>query len=356
MNLQTIAPHDPPYLTAELPEVGGELGPLPEHFVVDEVPLYLPSGSGEHLYVRVQKRSLNTTDLVRQIARTAGVRPQDIGYAGMKDKHAVTSQWLSLPRTAVPPDSWSLPEGAAVLEASYHNNKLRTGHQKGNRFRIRLVKVEAEGLRKAEEICAAIQRHGLVNYFGEQRFGHGGNNLMAALRFASEGARSRSPKARFHNKLYPSVLQAEVFNRYATARIERGLKSPLAGEVVRLSATHSFFQVEVPETEMPRWQTRDILPTGPIFGPRMRAASGPALELEESAQAALGLTPDMLASLGRMAQGTRRDLLVFPESLTVREVAPGELELEFELPSGSYATQLVRELTRAPRFGARGEA
>src|SRR5690242_8130075 len=126
-----MTPHLPPIWTADLPAAGGRIGPSPEDFRVDEVPLYAASGTGEHLYVRIEKTGMNTRDAVRALARAAGVQPSEIGTAGMKDKHAVTSQWMSLPaRGTPPPETWILGDRLRVLETSRHGNKLRTGHLK----------------------------------------------------------------------------------------------------------------------------------------------------------------------------------------------------------------------------------
>ena len=132
---ETTLPFDPPFCTSALPAVGGAIGPEPEHFRVDEIPAYAASGEGEHCYVRIEKRLLTTPEAVKLIAEVAGVDARDIGYAGLKDKHAVTTQWLSLPKKSVPAEQWKLPDRLRVLESSFHANKLRTGHLTGNRFR-----------------------------------------------------------------------------------------------------------------------------------------------------------------------------------------------------------------------------
>src|SRR5262249_43071472 len=161
------------------------------HFRVDEIPAYAASGSGEHLYVRVQKRELTTPELVRRLARAAGVDARDVGYAGLKDKHAVTSQWLSFPAQAAPPEGWELPPGVELLEVSRHGNKLRTGHLAGNRFSIALVGGGAGAAERARAIADALLARGLPNYFGAQRFGRGGANLELARSWLADGAKKR---------------------------------------------------------------------------------------------------------------------------------------------------------------------
>lgn len=346
----------PPFATDDLPGTGGAIGPEPEDFQVDEIPLYSFSGDGEHLFVRVKKRRMTTRDAVLAIARAAGVPPGEVGSAGMKDKHAVTTQWLSLPaRRAGAVESWRLPDGLEVLEVSRHTNKLRTGHLEANTFRIRLAGVASDAESSAARIVARLRERGLPNYFGAQRFGRDGGNLAAALDWLgaeARGQRTRLPP--FERKLFASVVQSEVFNRYVTARVERGLERPLRGEVVRLEGTGSMFAVEDPEREAPRWKSNDIHPTGPMIGPKMRKAHADALELEERAVGSVGLDEGRLRELGRHADGTRRDLLVsLPDLRAEIEADSGTTNamiISFTLPSGSYATEVVREFSREPFF------
>jgi tRNA pseudouridine13 synthase len=347
------APHEPPLSCADLPATGGALGPAPEDFVVDEVLLHQPSGEGEHLFVRIRKRELTTQDALEAIARTAGVHPREVGSAGMKDKHAVTTQWLSLPSSTRPVDGWQLPEGLFVLESTKSVKKLRTGQLTGNHFRLRLTNVPAGGLGRALAIAERLRSAGLPNYFGAQRFGAGGGNLARALFWLSRAPVPRGKRGRFYFKLYPSVVQSEVFNRYLTLRRELGFERLLDGEVVRLDGSGSVFVVDDPERERARLEARDIHPTGPMPGPKMKRAEREAAVLEERTRREAGLAPELEAALGKLVDGTRRDLLVWTKDLAVSEPEPGTLELSFFLPAGSYATGLVRELTRGPFFGER---
>lgn len=353
-------PSIPPFATNDLPGTGGTIGPEPEDFQVDEIPLYSFSGEGEHLYVHVRKRRMTTREAVAALARAAGIPQGEIGTAGMKDKHAVTTQWMSLPaRRAKPKESWELPEGMQVLETTRHGNKLRTGHLRANHFRIRLTNVEPDAADRAAAIVARIHERGLPNYFGAQRFGRDGGNLASAIAWLeseASGQRTRVPP--FERKLFASVVQAEVFNRYVTARLAAGLERPLLGEVVRLEGTGSMFEVEDPERELARWQSKDIHPTGPMIGPKMRKSRADALSLEQAAISAVGLGEGTLGELGRHADGTRRDVLVPVADLrcdeendqTDGDVKKRALVVEMTLPSGSYATEVVREFSREPFF------
>jgi tRNA pseudouridine13 synthase len=336
----------PGWFTADLPAPGGAVGPEPEDFRVDEIPLFEPEGRGDHLYVLLRKRRWTTPEAIRALARAAGIRERDVGSAGLKDKHAVTTQWLSLPAAASPVDRWQLPEGLEILRATRGERKLRTGQQRGNRFRIHLTGTAEDGLVRARAIGARLSELGLPNYFGAQRFGHRGDNLEQAVSWLEAGAAATGPRARFLRKLYPSVIQSEIFNRYLALRLELGTRRLLDGEVVRLDGSNSVFVVTDPEREEPRLRARDIHPTGPMIGPKMKAAERAALELEQRAVEQLGLPLAARDHLGRLAPGTRRDLIVWPEELGIDTAEEAGLLLEFALPSGSYATQLIREFTR----------
>jgi tRNA pseudouridine13 synthase len=348
-----LLPQEPPILTRHLPPVGGKIGPDCADFRVEELPAYLPSGAGEHRYVQVEKTGLSTPELVTVLSRAANLGERDIGYAGMKDKHAVTVQWLSLPRKCVPAEQWKLPNSVRVLAESYHTNKLRTGHLHGNRFNIRLVALEPDAATRLSPLLEVIKK-GVLNAFGEQRFGHGGSNIDLALAWLSDPRSLRGKRARFLSKLYPSVLQSELFNRYLSARLKIGLDHLLLGEIVRLEGTGSNFVVEDFATEQIRYERREIHPQGPMFGPKMRPAAADALALEGSVLAELGLLPEALDALGSHAPGTRRDLKLTVSELTTElgydALGAPQLRVTFSLPAGAYATQILRELCHTPWF------
>jgi len=215
----------------------------------------------------------------------------------MKDKHAVTRQWISVPESVLArrtgttdanPDRIELPEPLRLLDVSRHTNKLRLGHLSGNRFEIRLVDLEVpdteQAVARALRILNALNQDGLPNYFGRQRFGHGGNNLQKALDSLAPTPRGAAPerghadrepaqprhrprrRSSFEQKLFPSVLQSEVFNRYVSLRVELGLERLLDGEVVRLSGKNAMFTVTDPAAEQARLASGDIVLTGPMPG------------------------------------------------------------------------------------------
>src|SRR5262249_10851006 len=158
---EAVNPHEPPLSGHDLPLVEARIGPEFEDFVVDELPAYAASGQGKHLYARIEKRGFTSPQIVRQVARAAGGDGRDVGYAGLKDKHAVTTQWLSLPLKARPIDEWRLPESVRIVEQARHSNKLRTDHLAGNHFRIRLVSSQPDRLERARAIATFLETHGL---------------------------------------------------------------------------------------------------------------------------------------------------------------------------------------------------
>jgi len=351
------APAELPFEHLDLAALGGQIGPEPEDFVVDEVPLYAAAGQGDHWYVRLGKRERTTADLKRAVAQAASVPEREIGHAGLKDKHAVTSQWLSVPvPRSTPPSAWQLPEPYRLLEVTRHGNKLRIGHLEGNRFRIRLVGMAPGALAAAAALCQRIAEQGIGNCFGSQRFGLGQRNLETALTLLQR--RRLGPRAGQRGKFLASVIQSEIFNRYLILRSELGRQRLLAGDVVRLQGSRAVFVVADPEKEAPRLAAGDIHLTGPLVGPKMKASEGQPLELERAVLASLGLDEDALRELGRSAPGTRRDLLLRPDGLTWQPDAaqPGSLVVEFSLPSGAYASLVIRALTRQdPWSGANTE-
>jgi tRNA pseudouridine13 synthase len=341
---------EPPYATPDLPGSGGTLRGSPEDFRVDEVPAYLPSGAGPHLYVRIEKRGRTTPDALRAIARALGVPDRDAGYAGLKDKDAVTTQWLSFP-VARDPDPASLEgPGLRVLEVSRHTNKLRAGHVRANRFGI-VVRGGDAG--RALAAAAALAARGLPNFFGPQRFGAGGRNAAvgrALLRGERTPEAGRAARDRFLRRLSLSAYQSLLFNRWLAERMADGLfAAALSGDVMKKLDTGGLFDCEDPAVDGPRVARFEISPAGPMFGHKLRPAAHVALAREERILAAEGIALADFARGGGEAEGTRRAARLRVE-VAVEPLDPGDGEgyrARFELPRGSYATVLMRELTKA---------
>ena len=314
----------------------------PEDFRVDEQPLYPAAGAGGHTFVRVEKRLRTTEAVARDLARAAGARPQDVGYAGRKDRVAVATQWLSVPELD-PHAALALElPGARVLEAVRHPHKLRTGHLLGNHFEIRVRGVDAAARARAEARGAEIASRGMPNRFGEQRFGRAGDNAERARRLrAGEIAVRDRRDARF----LVSAWQAEVFNAVLLAR-PLPLHELEVGDLAMRHDSGGVFVVEDPARERERARAFEISPTGPVFGPRMTWPGGAVVLRERAVMAEHGLDPDSLRLAGVRARGARRALRVRPGAPAF-EPDGDDVLLRFDLPAGSYATVLVEEL-----FGA----
>lgn len=346
-----------PYVTADLPGSGGRVKASPDDFRVDEVPAYVPQGSGQHLWLRVEKRDRTTRDVVRALARVLGVPDREVGYAGMKDRAAVTTQWLSFP-AARDPDAASLAgDGYRVLECSRHQNKLRTGHLRGNRFTIA---VRGGDLERARACAEALRQRGLPNFFGSQRFGADGKNADVGrallLGRTDDPAVRRAARDRFLRRLVLSAWQSRAFNAWLSERIRDGLfAAALAGDVMKKLDSGGVFVCEDTVADQPRVIAFEISPAGPMFGHKMKPASGEAREREERLLAAEGVAEADLARGGDETEGTRRAARI-PVAIEL-EAIEGGYRAAFELPKGSYATVVMGELTKAEKIevGDEGE-
>jgi tRNA pseudouridine13 synthase len=333
-----------PQLTGDIPRVQGELKLRPEDFEVEELPAYPPGGSGEHLYLWIEKRELNTQDAVARIAQSIGARTDGAGYAGLKDRRAVTRQWLSFHHAATPEPAQIAVEGVRVLAVSRHVNKLRTGHLRGNRFTVRLTGVPTEHDAHASAALARLAEQGLPNYYGAQRFGFEGKNLSSAWAWIVGGG--RPPGKPFLRKLFVSTLQSALFNAWLGDRIEAGeLLCALEGDIMRKEETGGLFACSDAALDSERVRSWEISATGPMFGARMRSAEATALARELALLERFGVASEHFERVARSGEGTRR-----PSRVRVSDIAQrrdGEdLVLSFTLPKGSYATVLLAELTK----------
>jgi len=330
-------------LTAGLPGTGGRLRASPEDFEVEELPAYPPSGQGEHLYLWVEKLGLDTPEAARRLASALGLQPAEVSWAGLKDRVAVTRQWLSVPARV----EASLPALAPgpelrVLAHARHGNKLRVGHLRGNRFRIRIR--DAERPEAAGPVLERLVAEGLPNAFGEQRFGRGDTALRGQA--LVRGERLPHKPSTFERKLYVSAYQALLFNRMLEARLQAGtLRRALAGDLMRKTDSGGLFVCREPEVDQSRVERGEISPTGPIFGWKMQRPEGQVDAAEQAVLAAEGLTLAGFRRLGSIAEGTRRPFAV-PLADASSSVEGSTVELAFTLPAGSYATVLLDEVMK----------
>jgi tRNA pseudouridine13 synthase len=400
--------HSLPYLTRSLPGIGGRIKVYPEDFCVEEIPLYEASGEGTHVYFQIEKRGLPTPAAVGRLAGVMGVRPQDIGLAGLKDAHAVSRQYLSLEHA----DEQKLAEYSdpqiRVLWVGRHRNKLRPGHLAGNRFSIKVRDVGAAELDAARGVLDVLVERGVPNYFGDQRFGKRGDTadlgrallvndleeflaiylgrpmqddppdcraardafdvdaLDRALKrwprhYANE-RRALSAYRKTHKpskaigaidkrmrRLYVSAFQSVIFNAVLARRIET-LDRLLPGDLAKKTDTGGVFPVEDIQAEQPRCENWEISPTGPLPGQRDRLASGEAGEIEQAVLQDFGVSEEDFDRAGSLKiQGTRRPLRwpLKEANISAGLDAHGEyIELSFQAPSGCYATVAVEEICK----------
>jgi tRNA pseudouridine13 synthase len=294
---------------------------LNEDFVVTELPLQLPSGEGEHLWLDIEKNGANTAFVAQQLAEAAGVQERDVGYAGLKDRYALTRQWFSiyLPKGDTPDLTQLQHPEFKVLSQSRHVKKLRPGDLQGNRFRIVLRNVTGD--RPAMEAnLKAIAAHGVPNYFGAQRFGHDGGNVEQGRAMLAREIRVRNPKKK---GIYLSAVRSFVFNEVVALRIQQGLwGKTLPGDVLDEAGR----------------------PTGPLWGRGRVSTTEEAQALENGVAAQHAALCDGMEHAGLDQE--RRALVASPADLVWEWPQADQLVLTFALPAGNYATSVLNEILR----------
>ena len=399
-----------PYLIADFPGVGGKIKQRNEDFFVQEIPLYEPSGEGEHVYCEIQKVGLSTFDAVHRIADHLHISPRDIGYAGLKDARAVTRQIFSIVGVNEQHVMGLKIPNMQMMWTARHGNKLRIGHLLANRFAIKIRDVNPTDVVKLKPIMTQLETRGMPNYYGEQRFGRRGNNdllgaalirgdnmgllklLLGSPDPALDDEASLLARAKFDEhkneesmkawprrcgmerrvlarlmktkkpgsavraideklrRLWVSSLQSQMFNNVLANRIET-IDTLWEGDLAYKHENGACFKVENVAQEQPRCAAFEISPTGPMLGYRMSMPEGKPLEIEQAVFEHVGLTPGEFKKAGReRVKGARRPLRVKPENT---ELAGGVDEhgpyitAAFTLPSGSFATVLLRELMKS---------
>lgn len=398
-----------PYVTSEFPGIGGTIKQRDEDFFVQELPLYEPTGEGEHVYCEIQKVGMTTFDAVNKLSRLLNVHPMEIGFAGMKDSHAITRQLFSI-RGATEDAVKALKQpGLEVLWTKRHGNKIRLGHLAGNRFAIKIRDVDPLDVVKIAPVLKILETRGMPNFFGEQRFGRRNNNdlLGAALirsdnrelahlllgnpikgiddgmqykarRLFDEGDLEGSFKAwpkrngmerrLVHRiiktgkasgagraleeklrRLFVSALQSRIFNEVLAKRIDT-YDQLIEGDWAYKTENGACFHVEDLAAEQPRAAAWEVSPTGPLIGFRVSLADKAAGEIEQAVLAEHKLTPEMFKVPGHhRVKGARRPLRIKPEGLEYSagvDENGGYITLAFSLPPGAFATVLLREIMK----------
>ncbi len=328
-----------PFISHDIAGIGGLLRTEPEDFIVQEIPAYEPCGEGEHLIIEVTKRQITTQAISTELAHLLSCSPEAIGYAGMKDRQAVTTQRFSIPATA----SLSTLESCSgqVRVLGLHRNKIRKGHLLGNRFRIRIRKAHPDWKARCQSISQCLNAHGFPNFYGPQRFGREGNNAAIGAKALRTG-KLFGPKWR--KWLMISALQSQMFNDYLTRRLQDGLfETALEGDVFGHMPRGGVFLSLKPQEEQPRIDRFEISPMGPIFGYKMMATESLAHQRE---QALLEEQDIQLEDFRRLkAEGSRRRIRLTPQDLAIEE-EEGDPVFSFELPAGTYATVFLNEFMK----------
>ena len=404
-----------PYLTPDFPGIGGSIKQRPEDFFVQEIPLYEPSGEGEHVYCEIQKIGLSTFDIIHRLANGLNVPSRDIGYAGLKDARAVTRQIFSIAGTTEKAVMGLKIPDVQIQWAVRHGNKLRTGHLAANRFAIKIRDVNPTDVVKLRPVLDVLEKRGMPNFFGEQRFGRRGNNdlLGAALvrgdnvgllklllgspdtaiddkhslrarglfegrqndesmkqwprrcgmerRVLARLIKTKKPGSAVRaideklRRLWVSALQSRLFNEVLSQRLA-AMDQLMDGDLAYKHDNGACFRVEQAVTEQARCETFEISPSGPLLGYRMSVPGGVPLEIEQAVFGAAGLTAGEFKHADRdRVKGARRPLRVKPENI---ELAGGvdehgaHITVAFTLPAGSFATILLRELMKSVESAA----
>ncbi len=321
------------------PAICAHLRTRPEDFEVEEQLPFELAGQGEHVWLKVRKRGVNTDRVAQALARAAGVPRRAIGYAGMKDRHAVATQWFSVQLPGREAPAWDgFGAEIEVLESMRHTRKLQTGALSGNRFVITLRECVGDRTGLAQRLEAV--RQGAPNYFGEQRFGRDSANIeRARAMFAGETIRDRHLRG-----IYLSAARAFLFNEVLARRVADGTWSaPLDGEAFILDGSRSYFLDDGTDASLPqRLAQGDIHPSGPLWGKGEPPTRSLARALEEEITARHAGLAAGLAQAGLKQE--RRALRVIPRELTAEWLDDATLQLRFALPPGSYATAVLREL------------
>lgn len=339
----------------EKPTRSGSIKQFEADFHVKEKLGYSPTGEGEHIYIWVRKQGLNTAFVAEQLAKFCHLPLRAVTYAGRKDKHAVTEQWFSVHKPGKTEYNWSelSLDGLEILSSKRHNKKLRTGVLKSNEFT--LIIRNLTDINGIEQRIQKIAELGVPNYFGPQRFGsslhhpQGGNLALAEKMLQGEPIRNRNKRS-----MAISALRSWLFNEFISQRIiQQKYSSAMAGDVCLLAGSNSFFNATENDQDVAsRLQQKDISLSAPMWGEGELASGEEAKQFEQSVAQQFDLHCKTLESLGLRQE--RRAIHLHPANLAW-QITDDQLEIKFELPSGAFATSVIREIVNLSEVGGANE-
>ncbi len=338
---ELLASRRPFFTTAYESLSQGKIKVKPEDFVVDELFEWNFKNSGEHLYCKIKKTNLNTAEAIKLIAKSTSCRARDIGYAGLKDKRAITSQWISVPVKESDISSELLEiNNIEIMESHRHDRKLRQGQSLGNRFEINVqdIQVNRETLEKR---CSEISLGGFPNYYGSQRFGLQFKNLRKAVSLLLSNNMKQLTK---RNGFYLSCLRSFLFNVILSERVKlKNWNTYIDGDLMQLSGTHSVFCSESNDDKIKsRFDSGDIQPVGPLWGSARILPGELAVEIENETLNAYSIIVKNFKLL--KVKAGYRPYCAKPKNLKILDIQANSCRLEFELAPGQYATELLSQL------------
>lgn len=321
------------------PTAKGRLKAQNADFRVDEIMPIVTSGEGEHLWLKIQKDGANTDWVAQQLAKTAGLKSMAVSYAGMKDRHAITTQWFSLHLPGMDnPDFSSLPtDEFKIIEQTRHNRKLKRGALSGNRFQIRVTDLIADA-EQLDTRLNEIKKNGVPNYFGEQRFGREMGNLIKAEKLFNRQLKKVSKQ---HRSLYLSSARSWIFNQILSRRIQQqNWLTPIAGDVFMLNGKSACFVDEINQELTQRLNNNEINITACLWGEGDSMATNEAFALEQSVAKEFETFSQGLEN-ARLKQ-ERRSMRLVPGDIQWN-ISGNVMELTFDLSAGAFATMVLRE-------------
>lgn len=336
-----------PYVSPENLKISGKIKQIPEHFIVEEVPLYKPSRQGNHLFVSFTKKQQTTKEIERQVCSLFNLKQTDIGIAGMKDKLSISTQTISINTENLNLNKEQIIDKLKTLNikinsAEFHNNKLKPGHLLGNNFKIIIseIKNPEKDVETSKKIIKEIEKNGIPNFYGSQRFGLENNEQKGKLILENK----LRIKDKWLRKFLISSYQSYLFNYYLAKRIEKNkFNSLLKGDIAKKHSTGGLFFVENLDYEQKRFDEKEISFTGPIFGIKMLHTKQDSLNFEQEILRENKIDLEIFSKF--KIKGSRRISRILIKKINLKS-SESKIELSFFLPKGSFATVVLREFLK----------